>query len=144
MAPATRITGASSDGRLHGVATLLVAMHQVDAVVDADTDEGDDREHREQIELDAGQGQDAGRPDEADHRRQQCKEPTAADRGTWRSHSTMTITVPIARPLKNCGDEPRGQLAVHQRNARQRLRRVDVVHDLLQAIGFAHDRAEST
>ena len=82
IAAATRITGASSDGRALGVAALLKAVHEVDAVVDADADEGDDREEREEIELDAGQRERAGRPDEPDGRRQQReqRQPPAAER----------------------------------------------------------------
>ena len=76
------MTGASSDGRALGVAALLKAVHEMDAVVDADADERHDGEDREQIELDAGDRQRAGGPDQPERRRQQRvdRQPPVAER----------------------------------------------------------------
>ena len=50
--------GELRDGRC-GIPFVLVTMHQVNAVVDPDSDESDDRKHREQVERHAGK---ASRP----------------------------------------------------------------------------------
>ena len=107
MAAATRITGASSAVALHGVAALLIAVHEMDAVVDADADEGDHREDREEVELDAGERQQAGGPDQSDRGRQQReqRQPPVAERQPPTSATTMSV--PIASPLMNCGRKRR-------------------------------------
>ena len=69
-------------GRLLGVPRSLIPVDEVDAVVDADADERHHREHREEVELDARERQQARRPDESDRGRQQGKQPTARIRGT--------------------------------------------------------------
>ena len=119
------MTGASSATARAGVAALAIAVHQVDAVVDADADERHHREQREEIELDAGQRQQAGRPHQADHRRHQReqRQPPVAERAAITSATTMTV--PIARPFEELRQEALGQLAVDERQAGQRLRRID-------------------
>ena len=67
--------GNDDDGRelrdsRRGVPFVLIAVHQVNAVIDADADEGDHREDREEIERHAGEREKTRRPDEPDDRRQ--------------------------------------------------------------------------
>ena len=46
-----------------GVATLAIPVHEVNAVIHPDPDEGDDSEERKQIELDSRNREHSARPD---------------------------------------------------------------------------------
>ena len=86
---------------------------------------------REQIELDAGERQQAGRPDEPDAVGSRASSDSR--QSAEREHdSATTMSVPIARPLRNCGRKRPRQLAVDERQAGQRLRRIDRVDDRLE------------
>ena len=82
----------------------------MDAVVDADADEGDDREEREQIQLDAGERQQPGRPHQADRGRQQReqRQPPVAER---RDHEHDDDRRANREPLDELRQEPARQLA---------------------------------
>ena len=110
---------------VHRVAALLIAVDQVDAVVDADADERHDGEHGKQIELHAGERQHAGGPGQADRRRQQRVAATAASRGTRATTSSTTSARSDRQALEELRQETPRQLAVDQREAGQRLRRID-------------------
>ena len=121
MAAATRMTGASSATARHGLSQFLITMDEMNAVVDADADERDHREDREEVELDARQREDAGRPDQSDRRRQQGedRQPPVAKR--QHAQAARRSALPIDSPLRNCGRKRAASSLVDQRQSRQRL-----------------------
>ena len=82
---------------------LLIAMDEVNAVIDADPDEGDDREHGKEIELDTRPS--PSRP--AAHTRPMAVGSSASVESFQERKASATIkitaTVPTSRPLRNCG-----------------------------------------
>ena len=109
-----------------------MAMDQMHAVVHADPDEGDHREDREEVELDAGERQDAGRPDQADGRGQQReqRQPPVAEREHDEQRDDRAANRQSADELRQ--KAPR-QLAVDQRQPRQRLGAIHLVDNRLDA-----------
>ena len=86
VAPATRITGprcATTCGADVG-GRVQEAVHHVDAVVDADADEGHHREHAEQVELDARQREQPRPPTRARRRSGPAPAASGPSAGTWR------------------------------------------------------------
>ena len=84
------------------VRAVRAAVHEMDAVVDADADEGHDREHAEQVEADAGDRQHAGGPRQRERGRDEGQQREVQRRNAATS-STSTISDPAEMPLANSG-----------------------------------------